>query len=153
MRYPAAGPVSSQGWMTYLVFPVSANFTLTWQVRDGKIWFLNPPAAPGQVFKFMYMTKAYIRDADATDVYKNIAAKNGDVFILDPLLIIHLTRMKWLEAKGFDSSAAARDFATAWDARAGASKGANIINMAGRSGAFPLLNTGNLPQTNYGITT
>ena len=34
MRFPAVGPVSPQGWMTYMVFPISANFTLTWQMRQ-----------------------------------------------------------------------------------------------------------------------
>jgi hypothetical protein len=27
MRFPAVGPVSPQGWQTYMVFPISANFT------------------------------------------------------------------------------------------------------------------------------
>src|SRR6187399_3206394 len=48
MRFPAVGPVAPQGWMTYRVFPISANFTLTWQVRQNQIWFLNPGPPPGQ---------------------------------------------------------------------------------------------------------
>jgi hypothetical protein len=150
MRFPAMGPLSPQGWMGYLVFPISANFTLTWQVREGKIWFLNPPAPPGQVFRFMYMSSAIVRDAADPNLYKNVADKDGDVFLLDSLLITLLTRLKWLEAKGFDSSAAARDFATAWDSRAGA-VAAPILNMAGGSGSVPLLGTRNFPDTNYAI--
>jgi len=152
MRFPAVGPVAPQGWMTYLVFPISANFTLTWQVRGGKIWFLNPPSPPGQTFRFMYYSGATVRDADDQNLYKNLATKNGDAFLLDGLLVTLLTRMKWLEAKGFDSSAAARDFATAWDARAGAKKGANILNMAGQRGGYPYIGIGNLPDASlYGM--
>ena len=152
MRFPAMGPMSPQGWMAYLVFPISANFTLTWQVREGKIWFLNPPAPPGQNFRFMYMSSAIVRDGDDPNLYKNVADKNADVFLLDSLLITLLTQLKWLEAKGFDSSSAARDFSTAYDSRAGASAGAPILNMAGGRGAVPLLGAHNFPDTNYAIT-
>lgn len=152
MRFPAVGPVAPQGWMTYLVFPISANFTLTWQVREGKIWFLNPPASPGQLFRYMYYSAATVRDADDVNLYKNVATKNGDVFMLDGLLMTLLTRLKWLEAKGFDSSAAARDFGTAWDSRVGAKKGANILNMAGNRHGYPYIGIGNLPEASlYGM--
>jgi hypothetical protein len=152
MRFPAVGPVAPQGWMTYMVFPISANFTLTWQVREGKIWFLNAPPAPGQKFRYMYLSRALVRDADNPDLYKNVASKNGDQFILDGTLMTLLTRMKWLEAKGFDSSAAVRDFMVAFDSRVGAQKGANILNMAGGRHDYPYIGIGNLPEASlYGM--
>jgi hypothetical protein len=152
MRFPAVGPVAPQGWMTYMVFPISANFTLTWQIREGKIYFLNAPPAPGQKFRFMYLSRALVQDADNSDLYKNIATKNGDKFVLDGILMTLMTRMKWLEAKGFDSSAAVRDFMTAFDSRVGASKGANILNMAGGRHDYPYIGIGNLPEASlYGM--
>jgi hypothetical protein len=152
MRFPAVGPVSPQGWMTYMVFPISANFTLTWQIRQGKIYFLNAPPAPGQKFKFMYLSQALVRDADDPNLYKNIASKNGDIFQLDGLLMALMTRVKWLEAKGFDSSAAHRDYIAAFDSRIGAQKGANILNMAGGPHDYPYIGIGNLPEASlYGM--
>ena len=152
MRFPAVGPVSPQGWMTYMVFPISANFTLTWQVRENKIWFLNAPPVPGQSFRFMYLSRALVRDADDPDLYKNIATKNGDTFILDGVLMTLMTRIKWLEAKGFDSSAAVRDFLLAFDSRTGAQKGAKILNMAGGPHDYPYIGIGNLPEASlYGM--
>ena len=152
MRFPAVGPVSPQGWMTYMVFPISANFTLTWQIREGKIWFLNAPAVPGQAFRFMYLSRALVRDADDPDLYKNIATKNGDQFVLDGILMTLMTRVKWMEAKGFDSSSAVRDFMLAFDSRVGAQKGANILNIAGNRGGYPYIGIGNLPEASlYGM--
>jgi hypothetical protein len=152
MRFPAVGPVAPQGWMTYMVFPISANFTLTWQVREGKIWFLNAPPTPGQQFRFMYLSRALVQDADNPDLYKNVATKNGDKFVLDGILMTLFTRQKWLEAKGFDSSAAVRDFLTAFDSRVGAQKGANILNMAGGRHDYPYIGIGNLPEASlYGM--
>ena len=152
MRFPAVGPVSPQGWMTYMVFPVSANFTLTWQVREGKIYFLNAPPSPGQKFRFMYLSRALVQDADNANLYKNVASKNGDKFVLDGVLMTLMTRIKWLEAKGFDSAAALRDFMLAFDSRVGASKGASILNMSGGQGGYPYIGIGNLPEASlYGM--
>lgn len=152
MRFPAVGPVAPQGWMTYMVFPISANFTLTWQIRQNQIYFLNAPPAPGQKFRFMYLSRALVQDADNPQLYKNIASKNGDKFQIDGLLMTLFTRVKWLEAKGFDSSAAARDYMTAFDSRVGASKGANILNMAGGRHDYPYIGIGNLPEASlYGM--
>ena len=121
-------------------------------MREGKIYFLNAPPAPGQQFRFMYLSRALVQDADNSDLYKNIATKNGDKFVLDGTLMTLQTRMKWLEAKGFDSSAAVRDFMTAFDSRVGASKGANILNMAGGRHDYPYIGIGNLPEASlYGM--
>jgi hypothetical protein len=152
MRFPAVGPVAPQGWMTYMVFPISANFTLTWQIREGKIFFLNAPPSPGQKFRFMYLSRALVQDADNSDLYKNVATKNGDKFVLDGILMSLFTRVKWLEAKGFDSAAAMRDFMAAFDSRVGAQKGANILNMAGGRHDYPYIGIGNLPEASlYGM--
>jgi hypothetical protein len=152
MRFPAVGPVSPQGWMTYMVFPVSANFTLTWQIREGKIWFLNPPPAPGQAFRFMYLSRALVQDGSEPTNYSNVATKNDDIIQLDPLVVALLTRVKWLEAKGFDASAANKDFVMAYDSRVGAERGANILNLAGNRGTYPYLGIGNLPDASlYGM--
>jgi hypothetical protein len=152
MRFPAVGPVAPQGWMTYMVFPISANFTLTWQIRQNQIWFLNPPQAPGSAFRFMYLSQALVQDADDPNLYKNVATKAGDVFQLDGILMVLLTRVKWLEARGFDSSAAVRDFLLAFDSRIGAQKGANILNMGGGRHDYPYIGIGNLPEASlYGM--
>jgi hypothetical protein len=60
--------------------------------------------------------------------------------------------VKWLEAKGFDSSAATRDFMVQYDIRTGSSKGANILNMAAQRGGYPYIGIGNLPDSSlYGM--
>lgn len=152
MRFPAVGPVAPQGWMTYMVFPITATFTLTWQVRQNQIWFLNAPPPPGQAFKFMYLSRSLVQDADDPTLFKNMASKDGDKFMLDGVLMTLITRIKWLEAKGFDSAAAVRDFLLAFDSRVGAQKGANILNMAGNPHDYPYLSIGNLPESSlYGM--
>lgn len=153
MRFPAVGPVSPQAWMTYLVFPISANFTLTWQVRDGKIWFLNPPnGPPGQMFRFMYVSQAYVRDGDDATLYKNFVDKNTDTILFDPLITLYLLRLKWLELKEFDTSKAAQDFNRVLEQRKGIERGAAILNMSAGYRGYPYIGIGNLPDASlYGM--
>jgi hypothetical protein len=100
----------------------------------------------------MYLSQALVQDADNPDLYKNVATKAGDTFQLDGILMALCTRLKWLEARGFDSSAAVRDFLLAFDSRIGAEKGANILNMAGGRHDYPYIGIGNLPEASlYGM--
>lgn len=154
MRFPAVGPVAPQAWMTYRVFPISANFTLTWMVRDGQIWFLNPPnGPPGQMFRFMYVSQAFVVDGDDPTLLKNFVAKNSDTVLFDPLITLYLLRLKWLELKEFATDAAAQDFNRVFSQRAGIEKGAAILDMSGGgSRGYPYLSVGNLPLASlYGM--
>lgn len=148
-QLPGVGPVSPQGWMRYLVRTALPMLSIFWQVRDGKLWTLNPPASPAN-FVFMYHSIASIQDADNLALYKNIASKNADKFLLDGYLITLLGRQRWLEYKGFDSSAAARDFSTAFDQRY-PMEGAPVLSLT-RSSSIPFISVANTPDTNFGAS-
>ena len=149
MRLPAKGPISPQGWMAYLVTPITSIFTLTWQMRSNEVWFLNPPAPPGMPFRFMYFSRGTVIDESDPTLLKNVASKNGDTFRLDPMLVGTLATQKWMEWNGFDSAAAARDFSVLYDARVGAMKSAPILSAV-RFGGLHLINAANVPATGYG---
>jgi hypothetical protein len=149
MQFPALGPVSPQGWMTYLVLPITSVFTLTWQVRDGRVWFLNPPAVAVD-FRFMYYSLATVIDGTDPTLFKNVATANTDEFRIEGALIEALARQKWLEWNGFDSEAAARDFSILYDARVGVQKAAPVLSATPRRGIH-LIDAFNAPQTGYGL--
>lgn len=151
VRLPARGPLSPQGWMAYLVMPITSVFTLTWQVRENEVWFLNPPAPPGQPFRFMYFSRGTVIDQDDASLLKNVAVKNGDIFRLDPALVIALSTQKWMAWNGFDDAAAARDYTILYDARVGAMKAAPILSAV-RFGGLHLINAANVPATGYGTS-
>lgn len=148
MQFPALGPITPQGWMAYLVMPITSVFTLTWQVREDQVWFLNPPATPSN-FRFMYYSAATVIDGVDPTLLKNVATGNTDTFRLDSGLIEAMARQKWLEWNGFDSAAAARDFSNLYDARVGVKKAAPILSGA-RNAGIHLINASNLPQTGFG---
>jgi hypothetical protein len=76
--------------------------------------------------------------------------KNGDASLIDPFLLTMYARVKWLEMKGLDSSAAMRDFQIQFENRKGSEKGAAVLSMS-RDFRFPYLNAiSNTPDTGYG---
>lgn len=148
--WPAIGPVSAQGWASYLVRNWAPTLSLFWQIRNDKIWFMRPPFPVAAPFTCYYVSRGSVTDQDDPLLIKNIASKNGDTFLLDGLLIILFARMKWLEYKGFDTSSAARDYQTQYDSRAGNDRGAPVLSLS-MSQNYPLIGIGNIPDTGIGM--
>jgi len=62
-----------------------------------------------------------------------------------------LSRAKWLEMKGLDSSAAMRDFQVGFENRKGNERGSPVLSLV-RNGLTPYINAyRNLPDTGYGV--
>ena len=146
---PAGGPVSNQAWMSSVVQSFSSQFTLNWQMREDQIWFLNPPYPTPVTFQYMYLSRAQVIDGADPTIVKNRADQNADTFKLDSFIIMLLGRARYLEWKGFDSSAAVRDFIAIFNSRVGADKGGQVLSLSSRGGA-PLISPSSLPNTGYG---
>ena len=148
-RMPVRNPMAAVQWQTVKTIMPSATVQTMWRVKGNKMCFLYPPAKP-ETIQFEYISCAWAQDADDPTLYKNIANKNADVFLLDSDLLIQLGRARWLEINGFDSGAAMRDFQRLYDNRVGGPQGSPVLSMAGGTGNV-LINIGNLPQTGYGL--
>jgi hypothetical protein len=98
---------------------------------------------------FQYVSKASVIDEQDPTVLKNFFDKDGDTTIHDPYIVILLTRLKYLEYKGFDTTAATRDYANALDMRVNADKGAPVLSLS-RQFVFPYISIANAPDTGYG---
>lgn len=148
-QFPSLGPVSAQMWQQLLIRTTLPTLSFYWQVRDNKIYVLAPPNSP-QTMNVFYVSAGWVRDQNDPDLYKNRMTQNGDVSLLDATVMTLYTRVKWLEMKGLDSSAAMRDFNIAFDNRKNSEKGAPVLTMA-RDFRFPyiqpLINT---PDTGMG---
>lgn len=148
-QFPSLGPVSPQMWQQLLIRTTLPTLSFYWQVRDNMLYVLAPPSAP-QSMSFFYLSGAWVRDADDPDLYKNRMTKNGDTALLDAPMITYYARVKWLEMKGLDSSAAARDFHIMYENRKAAKKGAAVLSMA-RDFRIPYIQPlTNTPDTGYG---
>ena len=149
-QWPAIGPISPQMWQTLLVRTTLPTLSFYWQVRGSRLYILSPPT-DAQTLTLMYKAVGWGQDQDNSDLYKNRAVKNGDIILLDSYMTTLLARVKWLEMKGFDSSAAMRDFQVAFENRKGNERGAPVLTMV-RTFGFPYINAiANTPDTGYGV--
>lgn len=149
-QIPAMGPISNQAWMQYTVRNWTPQMTLFWQIREDRLQIMAPPFPTPVDFEYMYITRGTIADADTPTDYKNVFTKNGDMFRIDGELVTLFGRAKYLEWKGFESSAAMRDFYTQFEGKGGANKGAPILSLS-RPRGMPLLDAyRNTPDTGFG---
>lgn len=153
-QLPALGPVAHQAWQNYLVRNWVPQLTFFWQLREGRLWVLNPPyytvlPASPPVFDFVYRSSAVCTDADDPSIYKTYASKNGDTFILDGAAIMLLGRVKFLGAKGFDTAAAEIDYQRRIEQVIDQSIAAPVISLV-KTSTFPYIGLANVPDTGYG---
>lgn len=150
MQWPAIGPVSAQQWQALLIRQTLPTLSFYWQVRGTQLYILSPPTS-AQTLTFYYQSVAWVTDGDNPTVYKNRATKNSDTILLDSVLMTQLSRAKWLEMKGLDSSAAMRDFQVGFENRKGNERGSPVLSLV-RNGITPYINAyRNLPDTGYGV--
>lgn len=149
-QLPALGPISAQEWR-WLQHAVGASGAVTrfmWRRREGLLYIKSPPTA-AENLTFEYMTKNWARDAD-DDSEKYLMSKNGDYHTFAWNLVILLTRLKWLDNEGYDTTSAERDFKKALESYTGNDQGATVLSLVPGGGGFPYLSERNIPPSGYG---
>ena len=148
---PLWGPLSPQDW-TYLLGRDLVNQTIyaSFRLSEGKFKLFPQPPPDGLDVNFEYISCAWVSDGEVPVTYKKECTVGSDIPLFDKTLITRYTKVKILEAKGFDSTKAQDDFNQTFSFLTGLDKGAGILNM-GRSRGFPYLNAWrNVPDTGYG---
>ncbi len=151
-RVPMGGPLSAQDW-TYLSGRdlVSQTIYASYRQNEGQIWLYPQPPPDDMQITFEYISRNWLREQGASEANRDTIGAGSDICVIDPLLSIKFLKLKYLQAKGFDYSAAAMEFDTLLDSRIGKSVGAPILS-ASRSGRhFPYLSPyGNTGDTGFG---
>jgi len=115
--------------------------------------FPNPPPV-GLDINFEYQTRNWVQDV-TTDppTEKDEVELASDIVLFDKTLITRYLKLKYLEAKGLDSTKAQDDFAQIFSFITNLDKGVGEILNAGRRGrCFPYLDSlRNTPDTNFGL--
>lgn len=149
---PLGGPLSEQDW-TYLVNTNLASSTIyvCFKIAEEQFQVLPQPPPDGIEINFEYISRWWVAvTATPTVPSKSAPTIATDVVLFEPILIKKFLKLRFLEAKGFDTTAATGQFLTMFQAWTGKDVSAPILNMA-RSRFFPYLGYRNIPETNYGI--
>lgn len=150
---PLIGPLSAQEW-TYLLGRDLVGSTIYASFRFDQNMlriFPNDPMPAGLDISFEYISRNLFQEVSDPVIYSDTAETATATCLFPPNLITRLLKVKFLEAKGFDSQKALDAFNRAFEAWTGRDKGAPILNAARGRGFFPYLDPyRNVPYTGYG---
>lgn len=149
---PLGGPLTEQDW-AYLVSTNLASSTIyiSFKQADGQFQVLPQPPPDNQEITFQYMSRYWVATAaDPTVLDKDAPTQTDDVVLFEPILITKLLKLRFLEAKGFDTTAALTQFVNVLSQWTGKDTSAQVLNAA-RVRVFPYLGWRNVPETNYGL--
>ena len=148
---PLFGPLSSQDW-TYLLGRdlVSHTIYASFRIKENQFSIFPQPPPAGLDINFEYQTKNWVDRAGTPD--SEIVA-GDDVILFDKTLITRHLKLKWLEAKGFDTTKPQDDFDIVFNFLTGKDKGAEIISAGRGNRGFPYLDTyRNTRDSGYGLS-
>lgn len=153
MGLPLGGPLSEQDW-AYLVNTNLASSTIfvSFKLSEGKFSVLPQPPPDGIEIKFSYVSRYWVAapsPAAATGIADKVTAAD-QVILFEPILISKFLKLRFLEAKGFDTNSAAAQFQSVFMQWTGKDTSAPVLNAA-RMRLFPYLGWRNIPETNYGL--
>ncbi|NIS53493.1 MAG: hypothetical protein GWN94_20735, partial [Phycisphaerae bacterium] len=117
--------------------------------NEGQFKLFPQPPPEGLDIHYEYVNKNWVYDVEG-DTYVDKVSKATDQPQYDKTLISRYVKVKFLEAKGFDSAKAQADFNQQFSFLTGLDKGAEVLYAGGRRG-FPYIDMWrNVPDTNYG---
>lgn len=121
------------------------------RIYQNTMQFMSPPAAGSNV-TFQYKVSDWVIDADDANTTKAIVEKNGDTPRFDWLMMTLAIKVKWLELKGMDTTAAQNDLETRYGQLTQKDEVAPTLYLnGGAGGGFRYLdNEFNVPDTGLG---
>ena len=150
---PLFGPLSPQEWQYLLGRDlVTSTIYASFRLQEGLFKIFPQPPPDNLDIHYEYVSKNWVSDAAMpTPTYKDSVSALTDQPLFDKTLISRYLKVKFLEAKGFDTTKAQDDFNQTFGFLTGSDKGAKVLSAGGGYRGFPYLNIyRNLPDTGYG---
>jgi len=145
-RWEMLGPESPQQWEWLLSGYISTGPRIRWRLL-GKYFQIWPGMNGGELLGFEYRSKAWAEAADGTP--KNSFTADDDTCIYPDRLMVLGTKLKYFEAKGFDTTALYRDYLMEFETAVAQDTAAANLSFAPRPGTV-LIGYDNIPDSGYG---
>lgn len=146
---PLGGPLTPQEWAYRRGSDVgSQSIYVSFRIAEGVMKLLPDPQTAGVDIAFDYVSRNWVLKIDGTTYDDEVTAQD-DTVLYEPTLITKFLKLRFLEAKGFDTTAAMNQFTSVFMQWTGKDISAPVLSMA-RSGAFPYLGYRNIPETGFG---
>jgi hypothetical protein len=140
------GPTDAQQWEWLLSGYISTGPRIRWRLL-GNFFQIWPGVSTNELLGYEYRSQAWAEGADGTP--KNSFTNDLDTCIYPDRVVVLMTKLKYFEAKGFDTTAMYRNFLTELETVMGQDMSAANLSFAPRPGTV-LIGYDNLPDTGYG---
>ena len=145
-RWEMVGPESAQQWEWLLSGYISTGPRVRWRIFGNKfqIW---PGMNAGELLGFEYRSNSWAESV--AGVAKTSFTADDDTAIYPDRLMVLGTKLKYFEAKGFDTTALYRDYLMELETSIGQDTASPNLSFAPRPGTV-LIGYDNIPDSNYG---
>lgn len=140
------GPEDAQQWEWLLSGYISTGPRLRWRLY-GNYFQIWPGLSTNEFLGFEYRSKGWARAADGT--VKNSFTADTDTCIYPDRVMVLSTKLKYFQAKGFDTTALYRDYVTELETSMAQNTSAANLSLAPRPGNI-LIGYDNIPDSGYG---
>lgn len=140
------GPEDAQQWEWLLSGYISTGPRIRWRLL-GNTFQIWPGVSTNELLGYEYRSQAWAEGADGTP--KNAFNNDSDTCIYPDRLMVLMTKLKYFEAKGFDTTAMYRNFMTELETVMAQDMSAANLSFAPRPGTV-LIGYDNIPDTGYG---
>jgi hypothetical protein len=149
---PLFGPASPQQWQYLLGRDlVSSTIYAIFRLTEGKLYLFPQPAPEGLEIAYEYISDNWVADSAAPGNYDHKVKAAGDIVLYEPHLFERLLKYRFLQARGFDTTAAQQDYYLSLNAWAGKDKSAPVLNAGTGGWQYPYLDSlSNTPDSGYG---
>jgi hypothetical protein len=146
-RWELLGPEDAQQWQWLLSGYISTGPRIRWRLL-GKYFQIWPGISYDEVLGFEYRSNAWVEDAAGAP--KTSFTADSDTCIYPDRLMVLSTKLKYFEAKGFDTTAMYRNYLQELETCIAQDTSAANLSFAPRPGTV-LIGYDNLPDSGYGI--
>ena len=140
------GPESAQQWEWLLSGYISTGPRIRWRLY-GSYFQIWPGNSTAEYLGFEYRSKGWARSA--SDAIKNSFTLDTDTCIYPDRVMVLSTKLKYFQAKGFDTTALYRDYLTEFETSVAQDTSAANLSFAPRPGNV-LIGYDNIPDSGYG---
>jgi hypothetical protein len=140
------GPTDAQQWEWLLSGYISTGPRIRWRLL-GNFFQIWPGVSTNELLGYEYRSQAWAEAADGTP--KNSFTNDLDTCIYPDRVVVLMTKLKYFEAKGFDTTAMYRNFLTELETVMGQDMSAANLSFAPRPGTV-LIGYDNIPDQGYG---
>ena len=140
------GPESPQQWEWLLSGFIATGPRIRWRLL-GKYFQIWPGVSTNELLGYEYRSKGWA--LSSTNVVKNSFTADSDTCIYPDRLMVLATKLKYFEAKGFDTTAMYRNYIEEFEIVRAQDMSAANLSFAPRPGTV-LIGYDNIPDTGYG---